>query len=330
MRSLTIAIESWPIAGAFTISRGTRTDARVVVATIAEGGIAGRGECVPYARYGETVEGVASEIEAQAVAIAEGASRSDLLGMLRAGAARNALDSALWDLEAKQTGNPAWMIADLPRPRPVFTAYTLSLGTPEAMEAAARQASDRPLLKVKLGGKGDVERIAAVRSGAPNARLIVDANEAWEEADFAANFAACAAADVKLIEQPLPAGKDEVLSKLPVQARGGIPLCADESLHTAADLASVAGRYQAINIKLDKAGGLTEALNLLAKARALGLQIMVGCMVGTSLAMAPALLLANDADFVDLDGPLLLARDRGPGLVYEGSLMHPPDRALWG
>lgn len=330
MRKLTAAIESWPIAGAFTIARGSRTEARVVVATITEDNIAGRGECVPYARYGETVDGVAAAIEAQAGLIADGASRSDLLARVPAGAARNALDCALWDWEAKRTGRRAWMIANLSEPEPQVTAYTLSLGAPEAMEAAAREARDRPQLKVKLGGAGDVARIAAVRRVAPRATLIVDANEAWEEAALAANFAACAAADVKLIEQPLPAGRDRVLAELSADARHDIPICADESFHTADDLASIAGRYQAINIKLDKTGGLTAALDLLGKARNLGLDIMVGCMVGTSLAMAPALLLASEADFVDLDGPLLLARDRDPGLLYEGSIVHPSEPALWG
>jgi L-Ala-D/L-Glu epimerase len=330
MRRLTVNTESWPIAGAFTISRGTRTEARVVVATIEDGGVAGRGECVPYARYGESVEGVATQIQGMAEAISDGASRSDLLTQLPAGAARNALDCALWDLEAKQSGKRVWSIAGVPKPLPVITAYTLSLGTPDAMEAAARQASHRPLLKVKLGGAGDEDRIAAVRRGAPNPVLIVDANEAWDDRTLPANFAACEAADVKLIEQPLPAGLDGILAETSGDMRRSIPVCADESLHTAADLAEIARRYQAINIKLDKTGGLTDALDLIGKARNLGLTIMVGCMVGTSLAMAPALLLAGEAGFVDLDGPLLLARDREPGLVYEGSIIQPFGKNLWG
>ncbi len=330
MRRLKVEVESWPIAGAFTISRGSRTEARVVVATIGDGPHRGRGECVPYPRYGETVDGVAAAIEGAAGAIAAGASRADLLTLLPAGAARNALDCALWDLEAKASGMRAWQLAGAPEPRPVVTAYTLSLGEAHAMEAAARVASHRPLLKVKLGGDGDVERIAAVRRGAPGARLIVDANEAWTEANFAENLAACRAAGVALIEQPLPAASDGALASIPAADRGGMLVCADESIHTAADLDALAARYQAINIKLDKTGGLTEALRLKAAAEALGLSIMVGCMVGTSLAMAPAMLLTPGAHFVDLDGPLLLARDRAPGLAFDGSVIHPPAADLWG
>jgi len=329
MRRLKVSIESFPIAGAFTISRGSRTEARVAVATIEDGGAAGRGECVPYSRYGEAVEGVASQIETLAEAIALGASRQDLLTFLPPGAARNALDCALWDLEAKLAGKRVWELAGLPEPRGVVTAYTLSLGTPEAMEAAARKAAQRPLIKVKLGAPGDPGRIAAVRRGAPSSTLIADANEGWDEASLDANFAACQAAGVQLIEQPLPAGKDSILAGLGPQRRG-IPLCADESLHTAADLSTVAPLYQAINIKLDKAGGLTAALALLTEAREHGLMIMAGCMVATSLAMAPALLIAARADFADLDGPLLLARDREPGLIYEGSEIKPFGPDLWG
>jgi L-Ala-D/L-Glu epimerase len=330
MRRLTARIESWPIAGAFTISRGSRTEALVVVATIEESGCIGRGECVPYARYGETVEGVAAQIEAMAAAIAGGASRSDLPRTLAPGAARNAIDCALWDLQAKQSGKRVWELAGVPSPRPVVTAYTLSLGPAEAMERAAREAASRPLLKVKLGGTGDGERIAAVRRGAPQARLVVDANEAWDEGSIAANLSACRAAGVELIEQPLPADRDAILAEFGADARHGIPLCADESFHTTEDLHDVAQRYQAINIKLDKAGGLTAAFGLLAEANRRGLAIMVGCMVGTSLAMAPALVLANAASYVDLDGPLLLARDRDFGLVYEGSLVQPFGPELWG
>jgi L-alanine-DL-glutamate epimerase-like enolase superfamily enzyme len=329
MRLLAVRIESWPIAGAFTISRGSRTEARVVVAAIENNGVAGRGECVPYSRYGETVEGVAAQIEAAAPAVSGGASRSDLLTLMSAGAARNALDCALWDLEAKETGRRVWTLAGLPAPAPVVTAYTLSLGTPEAMGAAARRAAHRPLLKVKLGGAGDAERIAAVRRGAPDATLIADANEAWDEASLEANFAACHAAGVKLIEQPLRSANDSVLAGFGA-ARHDIPVCADESLHTLADLPRIATLYQAINIKLDKAGGLTAALALLEEARRLGLIVMAGCMVGTSLAMAPALLIASGAAFTDLDGPLLLARDREPGLVYEGSEIKPFGPELWG
>ena len=329
MRRLKVSVESFPIAGTFTISRGSRTEAVVVVAAIEQGDFTGRGECVPYARYGETVDAVAAQIEAMAGAISLGATRQDLLTFLPPGAARNALDCALWDLEAKLAGERVWTLAGLPEPRAVMTAYTLSLGTPEAMEEAARKAADRPLLKVKLGAAGDPERIAAVRRGAPRSRLIADANEGWEEAWLEANFAACQTARVELIEQPLPAGKDGILTSLGA-ARRGIPVCADESLHTAADLSSVAPLYQAINIKLDKAGGLTAALALLTEARRHGLTVMAGCMVGTSLAMAPALLIAAGAGFADLDGPLLLARDREPGLIYARSEIQPYGPDLWG
>lgn len=325
--SLAVAVESFPIAGSFTISRGSRTEAIVVAVTLSDGRVAGRGECVPYARYGETVDGVVAAIRTVEPHLAEaGFDRARLAEVLPAGAARNALDCALWDLEAKRTGVAVADRLGLSGTTPLVTAYTLSLGTPESMREAARLAADRPLLKVKLGGDGDPERIAAVRDGAPAARLIVDANEAWREANLAANLAACAAAGVELIEQPLPAGDDAALRGLATS----IAVCADESLHTVADVARLADRYQAINIKLDKAGGLTEALTLAAEGKRLGLKIMVGCMVGTSLAMAPAALLARIADFVDLDGPLLLARDRVPGLVYQGSLMSPPTPDLWG
>ncbi len=330
MRQLKADVESWPIAGAFTISRGSRTEALVVVATIEDGAHRGRGECVPYPRYGETVEGVVAAIESLAGAISDGASRADLPELLPAGAARNALDCALWDQEAKTSGRRVFELAGVPAPQPVTTAYTLSLGTPESMEAAARAASHRPLLKVKLGGDRDPERIAAVRHGAPRSTLIADANEAWSAATFAENLGACRAAGVTLVEQPLPAGHDDVLASISAQDRGGILFCADESVHTAEDLEAIASRYQAINIKLDKAGGLTAALELKAEALKRKLAIMVGCMVGTSLAMAPALLLASDADFIDLDGPLLLARDREPGLVFHGSIIRPFSAELWG
>lgn len=326
-RHLVATIERFPIAGAFTIARGSRTEAVVVLATVTDAaGQIGRGECVPYARYGETVESVQALILGQADAIAAGATRADLLAHMKPGAARNALDCALFDLEAKQSGRPAWEIAGLTAPGPAITAYTLSLGTPESMEAAAGAAAGRPLLKVKLGGPGDPERIAAVRRGAPESRLIVDANEAWRPETMEANLAACVAAGVELIEQPLPAGEDELLATI---ARP-IPICADESLHDRAGLNALARRYDAINIKLDKAGGLTEAVMLAHEARARGFSLMIGCMVGTSLAMAPAMLLAHHADYVDLDGPLLLARDRDPTLRFEGSTIHPPTPDLWG
>lgn len=323
---LAVAVERWPIAGRFTISRGSRTEATVVVATVQAGDVVGRGECVPYTRYGETVEGVAAEIEAQWQLVEHGLDRHALQQQVPAGAARNALDCALWDLEAKRSGRRAWEVAGLAAPHAVTTAYTLSLGTPAEMRVAAEAASARPLLKVKLGGAGDAARIRAVREGAPQATLVVDANEAWRADTVAENLSACEAAGVALIEQPFPAGDDAALDGL----RTHIPICADESFHDRRSFDAVAVRYQAINIKLDKTGGLTEALVVSAMARARGLKIMVGCMLGTSLAMAPAMLLAGQADFVDLDGPLLLAKDRAPGLRYAGSLVSPPEAALWG
>ena len=328
--ALSVRIERWPIAGTFTISRGAKTEAAVVVAeltqTAAGGALRGRGECVPYARYGETVEGVAATIEAMAVAIAGGLDRAGLQAAMPPGAARNALDCAFWDLDARRAGKPVWALAGLPEPQPRITAYTLSLDTPEKMAEAAARSASRQLLKVKLGGDGDPARIAAVRAAAPRSELIVDANEGWSESDLAANLAACAAAHVALVEQPLPAGKDALLATI---ARP-VPVCADESVHDRASLAGLGGRYDAVNIKLDKAGGLTEALAMATEAERLGLQIMAGCMVATSLAMAPAMLVAQRARFVDLDGPLLLARDRPGGLQYHGSTIEPSGPDLWG
>lgn len=326
MRTLEVAVERWPIAGAFTIARGSKTEAVVVVATVTDGAARGRGECVPYARYGESVAAVVAAVEAQRDAVAAGLSRAELQRRMPAGAARNALDCALWDLEAKRAGSRVWTLAGTGVPSVVDTACTLSLGTPDAMAAAARSLADRPLLKVKLGGAGDAERIAAVRAAAPSAALIVDANEGWTPATLETNLAACAAAGVALIEQPLPAAADGVLEGL------GSPvlLCADESFHDRSSLAAVARRYQAVNVKLDKTGGLTEALAVVGEARERGLAVMVGCMVATSLAMAPAFVLTRAAQFVDLDGPLLLARDRQPGIRYDGSAMLPYGADVWG
>lgn len=326
-RQLTIAVERWPIAGRFTIARGSKTEATVVVATVSEGGVTGRGECVPYARYGETVESVTAAIEAVRVEVEGGIDRFALLAALPAGAARNALDCALIDLEAKRLGTDAAEIVGVAAPEPRITCFTLSLDTPEAMEVAARSASQRPILKIKLGAdRLDLDRLAAVRRGAPDARIVVDANEGWTPDFLPAAFAACLAHGVALIEQPLPAGADEALAGM----SRPVPVCADESAHTTADIPGLVGRYDAANIKLDKAGGLTEALAMAKAADDAGLQIMVGCMVATSLAMAPAMLLAQTAAWVDLDGPLLLARDREPGLLYEGSVVYPPTSALWG
>lgn len=324
--SLTVAIERFPIAGAFTISRGSRTEAVVVTATVSDGRHVGRAECVPYPRYGETVEGVAAAIEAQGGLLARGGDQTSLTAGLKAGAARNALDCALWDLSAKAAGIRVWELAGVAAPRPVITCYTLSLGDPASMQAAAEAASQRPLLKVKLGGEGDAERIAAVRRGAPQSRIVVDANEAWTEATFNRNVAACAAARVELIEQPLPAADDGALRHL----SSPIPICADESFHGLDKLAATMELYDAINIKLDKTGGLSAALQVAEAARQHDMPVMVGCMLGTSLAMAPAMLIAAGAAFVDLDGPLLLKQDRVPGLQFEGSTIHPYPATLWG
>src|SRR4051812_47596632 len=324
--SLAVHTERWPIAGAFTISRGAKTEAEVVFTEVSDGARVGRGECVPYARYGETVAGVTAALEAMREPLAAGLTRLQLQQAMPAGAGRNALDCALWDLEAKASGKPAHVLACLPEPRALVTAYTISLGTPETMREAARKAAARKLLKVKLGGESDPERIRAAREAAPNAELIVDANEAWRPENLAQNLAACAEAGVTLVEQPLPAGDDAAL----ISVARPIPVCADESVHDRRSLGSLVGKYDAVNIKLDKAGGLTEALAMAAEAERLGFGIMVGCMVATSLSMAPAMLVAQRARVVDLDGPLLLARDRDHGLRYEGSLVYPPTSALWG
>ena len=319
-------IERWPIAGSFTISRGAKTEAAVVTAEISHRGRIGRGECVPYPRYGETPEATLAAILAMQDAVADGLDRIALQARMPAGAARNALDCALLDLEAKSTGHRVWDMLGREAPRPCTTAYTISLGTPEAMAAATAKVAHRPLLKIKLGGEGDEARILAVRKAAPESELIVDANEAWTPDNLERHLTACAHAGVTLVEQPLPAGQDGMLAAI----RRPVSVCADESVHARGSLADLRGRYDAVNIKLDKTGGLTEALAMADDARALGLDIMVGCMVATSLAMAPAMLLANHARFVDLDGPLLLANDRDDALRYDGSTVYPPDAALWG
>jgi L-Ala-D/L-Glu epimerase len=324
--SLHVLTECWPIAGTFTISRGSKTEAQVVVAELHEDGIAGRGEAVPYPRYGESAAGVAAAIEAMAEPIAHGLGRAELQAMMPAGAARNALDCAFWDLLAKRSGTPAHVLAGLHAPRPLVTAFTISLATPQLMANAARAAAGRPLLKIKLGGREDPACIAAVRQAAPRSQLIVDANEGWSPDTLEENLVACAAAGVGLVEQPLAAGNDAALSSI----RHPIPICADESVHDRASLHALAGKYEAINIKLDKAGGLTEALALADEAARMGFGLMVGCMISTSLAIAPALLVAQQASVVDLDAPLLLARDRSNGLHYDGSLVYPAARELWG
>ena len=329
---LDIAREAFPIAGSFVISgRGddkpwVRTEAWVLTVTIERDGIAGRGECTPYPRYNETLDSAEAEIREVEARLAAGLDRQGLLTAMHAGAARNAVDCALWDWEAKAKGKRVWELAGLPKPGPVVTAYTLSLGDPDDMRQKARENAHRPLLKVKLGGKGDVERLRAVREGAPETRIVIDANEGWTTEIYAEMARFLPGLGVEMVEQPLPAGNDAAL--------GGIdrplPVCADESCHTTASLPALAGKYDMVNIKLDKTGGLTEALALRDAARSAGYGIMVGCMMGSSLAMAPAVLIAQGCAFTDLDGPLLLAEDRDAALQFDEHGVHPPAAALWG
>ena len=314
--------ESWPLKDVFTISRGTKTEANVVVIALSSGLHTGHGEAVPYARYGETVAGTINQIQNAGPLT----TREDLARRMKPGAALNAIDCALWDLEAKASSIRAAARAGRATLRPVTTAYTISLATPNVMASSARAASQLPLLKLKLGGAGDAERMKAVRAARPDARLIVDANEAWTVALFPSLMQAAFEARVEVIEQPLPENEDGALASLPRL----VPLCADESVHTSSDIPRLKGLYDAVNIKLDKAGGLTGALSLQKAARTAGLKIMVGSMVSTSLAVAPAMIVAQDADWVDLDGPLLLARDRDHAITIENGVMSPPDPALWG
>jgi L-alanine-DL-glutamate epimerase-like enolase superfamily enzyme len=320
------ASESWPIAGAFTIARGSKTTAEVVVVTLERAGAKGWGEAVPYARYGEQVAETIRSLESNRRGIEQLQDRRGIAALDLPQAARNALDCALWDLECKESGEPASQRAGLAAPRPVVTAYTISLGSPEVMHVAASAARERPLLKIKLGRDGDKERLLAVREAAPQARLIIDANEGWTSQTLEHMLQLCANQRVELVEQPLPADDDEALRTF----NRAVPVCADESIHGVESLDQIIGKYDAINIKLDKTGGLTPALQLAHIARARGLRIMVGCMLATSLSMAPAHLLSAYADWVDLDGPLLLARDRIPSISYAGSVMQPPPRELWG
>ncbi|MCB1355493.1 MAG: dipeptide epimerase [Maritimibacter sp.] len=319
---LTVTEERFPLAEVFTISRGSKTEAAVLTVTVEDDGAVGRGECVPYARYGETLESVAAEIADLPARF----TRAELQGLLPAGAARNAVDCALWDLEAKQAGRRAWELAGLAAPGPEITAYTLSLGSPEAMRAKAAEHAHRPLLKIKLGTPDDMARLEAVRAGAPTSKIIVDANEGWSPQVYADLAPHLVRLGVALVEQPLPAGDDAAL----IGMARPVPVCADESCHDRASLPGLAGKYDAINIKLDKTGGLTEALALKRDAEAAGYDIMVGCMVGSSLAMAPAVLVAQGALVTDLDGPLLLARDRSHPLAFDAAGVHPPEPALWG
>jgi len=317
-----VTADVFRLAQVFTISRGSRTEAKVLTVRITEGGVTGWGECVPYARYDETLESVTAEIEALPATL----TRAALYDLLPAGAARNAVDCALWDLEAKQSGTPAWRLAGLAPLKPEITAYTLSLDTPEKMQAQAAEHAFRPLLKIKLGTPDDMPRLEAVRAGAPKSTIIVDANEGWSAEVYADLAPHLVRLGVALVEQPLPAGDDDAL----IGMKRPVPVCADESCHDRASLAGLKGKYDAVNIKLDKTGGLTEALALRAEALAQGYDVMVGCMVGSSLAMAPAVLVAQGAKVVDLDGPLLLAEDREAALTFDSAGVHPPMRALWG
>ena len=322
-RRLSVRDERWPLAQTFRISRGSKSEAHVVVVEIEQDGHRGRGECVPYARYGETVDSVMAAIHKRQPEIENGIGRAELGNVMKPAAARNAIDCALWDLEAKQAQRPVWSLAGLPEPKPATTAYTISLDTPGAM---ASRAGNWPLLKLKLGGPDDIACVQAVRAAAPNATLIVDANEAWSIDELKQVAPTLAALGVKLIEQPLPAAADASLAGYECP----VPLCADESCHSAQDLSRLLGRYALVNVKLDKAGGLTAALEVARGAQANGLGLMIGSMVATSLAVAPAALLTPLAHFVDLDGPLLLAQDRTPAIRYDGATMFPPTRELWG
>ena len=319
---VSVTRDVFKLAQVFTISRGSRTEAKVLTVRIEENGVTGWGECVPYARYDETLESVTAQIEGLPATF----DRAALYDLLPAGAARNAVDCALWDLEAKQAGKRVWELAGLPKPGPEITAYTLSLDTPEKMQAQAAENAFRPLLKIKLGTPDDMPRLEAVRAGAPNATIIVDANEGWSAEVYADLAPHLVRLGVALVEQPLPAGEDDALLGM----ERPVPVCADESCHDRGSLAALKGKYDVVNIKLDKTGGLTEALALREAALAQGYKVMVGCMVGSSLAMAPATLVAQGAMVTDLDGPLLLAEDRAQPLIFDDSGVHPPVAALWG
>jgi L-Ala-D/L-Glu epimerase len=319
---ITVTAETFRLAQAFTISRGSRTEARVLTVQISRNGVAGRGECVPYARYGESLDSVAAQIAGLPV----DAMRDDLQSALAPGAARNAVDCALWDVQAKLSGQRVWALAGLTAPQPIITAFTLSLAEPAQMRAEAARHAHRPLLKIKLGTPDDMPRLEAVRAGASRSRIIVDANEGWTPEIYADLAPHLIRLGVAMVEQPLPAGADDMLGEI---ARP-LPVCADESCHDRTSLPGLRGKYDLVNIKLDKTGGLTEALALRSEAMAMGFGVMVGCMVGTSLGMAPATLLTQGAAFVDLDGPLLLAEDRAHPLAYDDRGIHPPTADLWG
>ncbi len=319
---ITVTRDVFKLAQVFTISRGSRTEAKVLTVRVTEGGITGWGECVPYARYDETLDSVTAQIES----LPEEVSREKLYGLLPAGAARNAVDCALWDLQAKQAGKRVWDLAGLPAPGPEITAYTLSLDAPEKMREQAAKNAHRPLLKIKLGTPDDMPRLEAVRAGAPDAKIIVDANEGWSAEVYADLAPHLVRLGVALVEQPLSAGEDDAL----LGVERPVPVCADESCHDRASLPRLRGKYDMVNIKLDKTGGLTEALALREAALAEGYDVMVGCMIGSSLAMAPAVLVAQGATVTDLDGPLLLAEDRDEPLIFDAAGVHPPVAKLWG
>jgi L-alanine-DL-glutamate epimerase-like enolase superfamily enzyme len=319
---ITITPDTFALAQTFTISRGSKTHAHVLTVRVTRNGVTGWGECVPYPRYGDSLESVAAQI----ATLPEGITREALQTALPAGAARNAVDAALWDLAAKRTGLRVWQLAGLPEPMPKPVAYTLSLNTPEVMRAEATKHAHRPILKIKLGTPDDMPRLEAVRQGAPKSTLIIDANEGWTPEVYTDLAPHLIRLGVALVEQPLPQGADDMLAEM---ARP-LPVCADESAHDAGSLAALKGKYDVVNLKLDKTGGLTEALSARDEARRLGFGVMVGCMVGSSLAMAPAVLVAQGAAFCDLDGPLLLAQDRDNPLQYDEAGVHPSTAQLWG
>ena len=317
-----ISRDTFPLAQVFRIARGARTEAHVLSVKVTDGDVSGWGECVPYARYGETLDSVSAQLED----LPDAFDRAALQGLLPAGAARNAVDCAMWDLEAKRAGKRVWELAGLAAPGPEITAYTLSLDEPDVMEAEARKNAARPLLKIKLGTPDDMPRLEAVRRGAPEAKIIVDANEGWSAEVYADLAPHLIRLGVAMVEQPVPAGEDDALWGM----ERPLPVCADESCHDRASLPALKGKYDMVNIKLDKTGGLTEALALRDAALAEGYDVMVGCMVGSSLAMAPAVLVAQGAAVVDLDGPLLLAEDRAEPLHYDEAGVHAPAIGLWG
>ena len=319
---ITVTADTFPLAQTFTISRGSKTHADVLTVRVTRGGVTGWGECVPYARYGESLDSVRVQIDS----LPPGITRAALQSALPPGAARNAVDCALWDIEAKTAGRRVWQLAGLAEPGPKEVTYTLSLDTPEAMRAMAAKHAHRPVLKIKLGTPDDMPRLEAVRAGAPKSRILIDANEGWTPEIYADLAPHLIRLGVALVEQPLPAGQDQMLAEI---ARP-LPVCADESCFDAASLPALVGRYDMVNLKLDKTGGLTEGLRTADQARRLGFGLMVGCMVGSSLAMAPAVLMAQGAQETDLDGPLLLSEDRDQPLRYDDQGVHPSTSDLWG